>query len=241
MANDDPREALRDLYREGLRKVGFDQTAIDKGLAMLESDRYCGFPDVVASLRVESPVAVREHQVEWVVQHIATQEARVAVTSRGRRAAGRLAAQRVEEAAHRDEELHRARRRVEELRALLGEMTGDELDGRVPLRPHIAEALREQAGYDGEFRVRPRPRPSWVGRAPAPAGDPQAGPGLKRLMGGLAGSRSTEAHAGSGSDPLRIVEAEAGGDVDAEPTDLVETFKDLGLSAAAAERAAGGR
>lgn len=214
MASEDPREALRKLYREGLAKVGFATAEVERGLVMLESDRYFGFADVVASLQLEAPAGVREHQVEWVVQHITAQEARVAVTTRGRRDVGGVAARRAEEAAQRDEDLRAAQRRVEELQSLLAEMTPAELDGRVPLRPEIAEALREQAGYEGEFRGASQSRPSWVGRAPAP-------------------KRSAA--------KVRVRESGAGDDSAAAVADLAETFRDLGLSDAAADRAVAGR
>ena len=48
MTDGDPREALRELYREGLAKVGFNEAAVQRGLQMLESGRYVGFADVVS-------------------------------------------------------------------------------------------------------------------------------------------------------------------------------------------------
>jgi hypothetical protein len=224
-SNEDPREHLRQLYREGLGKCGFAGAALERGLGMLESDEYSGFADVVSMLQIFEPSGgARQHQVEYVVQHVTAQEARVKVTTHGMRAAGRVAARQAQEAADRDAELRRARELVEAHQALAREMTADEYEGRAPLRPHIAEALRELTGWTA-MPLAPGSRPSWVGRSPAPK------------------ARESKA------DPLRIVEGDTSTDpaaatvpAAAGAADLAETFQEaFGLSEEAAKRAAKGR
>jgi formyltetrahydrofolate synthetase len=143
MPSSSPADQLRELYREGLTSCGFDQAAVERGMRMLESGEYYGFADVVVSMRTfgRSPTVERAHRVDSVIQHVTAQEARVAVTSRGKGSAVDVAARRVEESAKHKDELERLRRETQTMHWLLEQMTADEYEGRVALRPHIAEQL----------------------------------------------------------------------------------------------------
>lgn len=134
-------------YAAALAECGFDSGAVGRGLQMLESDRYFGFADVVTSLTVFDGAATqRGYLVDGVVRRVQQQEAAATLLKRGDRASASVAAHRAEEAAQRHADDRRTAALLEEssrvANYLLENMTDDELDDRVPHRPHIAAAFR---------------------------------------------------------------------------------------------------
>lgn len=231
MTDEDP---LRKLYREGLSECGFDAAAVEQGLQMLETGRYVGFADVIASMEISgSRPGVREHQVSVVVQQMRAHEVAARVAERGARASLHVAADRAQAAE--DKALAEAveERRSRAMLEVFKQMTPAEQDGG-RMRPEIAEAWVWATGVERWARARPAaPRPSWVGRAPAPSS--------KRISEATTGPSSGAVTRNPDGSTTVIHGRVSNTYIPVEEIDLAETFRELGLPEDAAEHAARGR
>lgn len=140
MAADDE---IQPDYAAALSECGFDAAGVQRGLRMLDSGRYVGFADVVSSLSLEgSTTLARQHEVEAVMRRVTAEEMRASVARRGVVGLQRIAEVQAQQRAEESQQLESMAERRHRMQAVLAEMTDDEGAGRVPLRPHLAEALQ---------------------------------------------------------------------------------------------------
>jgi hypothetical protein len=129
-------------YAGALREAGFDPEGIARGLRMIESGLYLGFADVMVSLSIEGAVSgARQHTRDDVARRVSAQEARAAISERGAAAGLRVAAREAQEAEDRTAHMRELIGQARLLAELRSQMTDDEYEGRVPLRPALAAAL----------------------------------------------------------------------------------------------------
>jgi hypothetical protein len=131
-------------YVAALREVGFSDSAAAAGARHAEWEIregiYLGFGTLVGYVeRRGAQPRLRPHHQEPVIRRVEAQEAAARLAERGSQASQRTAASRADEAEHREALSRDVREKSSALVELLKEMTDRELDGRLPMRPHIAE------------------------------------------------------------------------------------------------------
>lgn len=144
-------------YAAALREVGFESEWVARGVRRVERETregtYLGFRTMVNQLRISGGhTMMREHHVEPVIRRVEAQEAATRLAERGARAALRSAASQAEADEHGRARARSLREQSLDLQALLSETTDDELEARVPMRPHIAEAWRRLFPVERERR-----------------------------------------------------------------------------------------
>jgi hypothetical protein len=135
-------------YAAALQGVGFDREWVARGLQRREREAreglYDGFRNLVMRLSIGGGHrAFREHHIEPVIRRVEAQEAAARLAERGAQAALRTAATRADEADRRAAEQQSMTDRSRRIRELHKQMTDRELDGRIPMRPEIAEQWRQ--------------------------------------------------------------------------------------------------
>lgn len=141
-------------YAVALRECGFEPSSVERGVRIVEREiregAYRGFRQVLMSLQISGARPVfREHHIEPVIRRMEAQEAAVQLAGHFAQSAARTAAARADESARRESTEETLLAQSSRASALLHEMTDDEFVGRVPLRPHITEAMQQLTDLAG--------------------------------------------------------------------------------------------
>lgn len=150
-------------YSAALRECGYDAAAVATGLRMLEDQNVASdFRMAVTLLRMQGhQPGLREHLLAPILDRMALEEAGAAIMARGQRAAAAHAAAEAERRDRQEAAARRSHEMSETMSWLIENMTDDELQERVPFRPHVAEGwrryltLRAEEQQQDEGRVCP--------------------------------------------------------------------------------------